>query len=96
MSETRFTPEQLEHLARCCEGPCGCMPPDPDNCGLCENNRIAAMLKQAAQDARVIEQLRAWLEHGLLINGFDPTWDDAINDVLAELDRLAPPTKREP
>lgn len=74
MSETRYTSAQISHLV--------------DECAdKGTEARIFHVLQQAAQDARVIEQLRDWLSLRA-----DNTYAELA---LAELDRLAPPQRQE-
>ena len=87
MSETRFTAAQISHLV--------------DECAHNGTEaRIFHVLKQAAQDARVIEQLRAWA-NGDDLRRIDPAHNYYSPEmtmrrrVLAELDRLAPPQRQE-
>lgn len=99
MSETRFTPEQLDAFAIQAErtrlfavdgGPPWELSP-MQLAHIAESTRDVC--RQAAQDARVIEQLRAWLREGNTLESRVP-WHIAKR-VLAELDRLAPPQRQE-
>lgn len=98
MSETRFTPEELTLMADTLvfvmeEG----SPEGPE--------MATDMLRQAAQDARVIEQLRAFINErralaakylGDKLASLGAYAAVGVCDaVLAELDRLAPPERQE-
>lgn len=56
---------------------------------------VADMLRQAAQDARVIEQFRAWLLTASHCDCGMPCDCVTQSSVLAELDRLAAPQRQD-